>query len=143
MEEFRKKLKTRSLLLTILCCAAPLLYLTLLFFTKNSSEFAQGLSMGLLTSIEVCSLIGLTEALVLLRNEKKLKEKYIQTNDERNKNIQKETASKCLAFSIYGTGIAAIVAGFFDIKICTTLTLVMVFNALVFIAVNIYYKKKM
>lgn len=143
MEEFRKKLKNRSMILLMLCCFAPILFAVLWFITKGASDFARGLSMGLLTSIEVCSIIGLVEALVLLRNEKSLKKKYIALTDERNKAIEKETALKFLPVSTYGIGFAAVAAGFFDIKICMTLTAVMMFNLLVFLALKLYYMKKM
>ncbi|MBR6069484.1 MAG: hypothetical protein IKP78_02680 [Ruminococcus sp.] len=143
MEVFRKKLKNRSMILLMLCGFAPILFVVLWFITKGASDFARGLSMGLLTSIEVCSIIGLVEALVLLRDEKKLKEKYIALTDERNKAIEKETAFKFLPVSTYGIGFAAVAAGFFDIKICITLTAVMMFNLLVFLALKLYYMKKM
>lgn len=143
MEDFRKKLKIRSTVLLIICGLAPALYIALRLITKGASDFAQGLSIGLLTSIEVCSIIGLVEALVLLRNEKSLKEKYIAVTDERNKAIEKETTLKFLPVSTYGIGFAAVAAGFFDIKICITLTAVMLFNLLVFLALKAYYMKKM
>ena len=143
MEEFRKKLKNRSMMLLMFCAAAPALYFTLRFLTKGATEFAQGLSMGILTSLEVCAIIGMVEAFALLRNEKKLKEKYIAYTDERNKAIEKETAIKFLPVSTYAIGLAAVAAGFFDIKICTTLTAVLLFNLLVFLALKFYYMKKM
>lgn len=143
MEEFRKKLKTRSMILLILCCLAPALYIVLWLITKGASDFAQGLSMGILTSIEVCSIIGLVEALALLRNEKSLKEKYIAMTDERNKAIEKETALKFLPVSTYAIGFAAVAAGFFDIKICITLTAVLMLNLLIFLALKLYCMKKM
>ncbi|MDO4863978.1 MAG: hypothetical protein Q4A05_07400 [Ruminococcus sp.] len=143
MEEFRKKLKNRSMILLLLCGFAPILFVTLWFITKGASDFAQGLSMGILTSIEFCSIVGLVEALVLLRDEKKLKEKYIASTDERNKAIEKETASKFLPVSTYAIGFAAVAAGFFDIRICMTLTAVLLFNLFVFLALKGYYMKKM
>ncbi|MCR5708521.1 MAG: hypothetical protein K6G82_09625 [Ruminococcus sp.] len=143
MEDFRKKLKNRSLILISILLAAPAAFSALYFLTSGVSDFAKGLSLGIFTSIEVCSVIGLIEAIVLLRDEKKLKEKYIALTDERNKAIEKETASKFLPVSTYGIGFAAVAAGFFDIKICITLTAVMMFNLLVFLALKAYYMKKM
>ena len=131
------------MILLMLCCFAPILFVVLWFITKGASDFARGLSMGLLTSIEVCSIIGLVEALILLRNEKSLKEKYIALTDERNKAIEKETAFKFLPVSTYGIGFAAVAAGFFDIRICMTLTAVLMFNLFVFLALKGFYMKKM
>lgn len=143
MEDFRKKLKNRSLLLISILLAAPAAFSALCFLTNGVSDFARGLSLGIFSSIEVCSIIGLIDTIVTLCDEKKLKEKYIALTDERNKAIEKETASKFLPVSTYGIGFAAVAAGFFDIRICMTLTAVLMFNLFVFLALKGFYMKKM
>lgn len=143
MEEFRKKLKNRAMILISILLAAPAAFSALYFLTNGVSDFAKGLSLGIFASIEVCSVIGLIDTIVTLRDEKKLKEKYIALSDERNKAIEKETASKFLPVSTYSIGFAAVAAGFFDIRICMTLTAVLMFNLLVFLALKGFYMKKM
>lgn len=143
MEEYRKKAKTRFTLLTMVCCSSLTVYFALCFLTRDASDFAKGLSVGLLSAVEICSVFGLVKTFKLMHNEEYLKKMYIEENDERNKEIKKETACKSNLITTYGIGFAAVIAGFFDIKICIALTAVLSFNLFVLLIVNAYYRKKM
>jgi hypothetical protein len=143
MENYRKKIKKRLTLLSMVCCASLPIYFVLCYLTKNESPFAQGLIIGVLSSIEICSVVGFFKTYRLMHNEEWLKKAYIEENDERNKEIQKETACKSNMITTYGIGLAAVIAGFYDIKICITLTAVLSFNLFVIMLVNVYFRKKM
>ena len=143
MEEFRKKVETRLRVYTIICCGSLGLYFTLRFLTKGASDFAQGLTMGVLCGMEFVAVFNLVRMLAATRNEEKLREMYINETDERNCAIQKATSQKSAAISMVGTAVAAIVAGFFDAKICMTLVAVLLVSALITVIVNAYYNKKM
>lgn len=143
MEDFRKKVEWRFKLDTMVCLCSLALYFMLKFLTKGASDFAQGISMGVFIGMELVAVYNLARTFTALRNEEKLKEMYINETDERNIAIQKETSQKGSIISTVGTAIAAIAAGFFDEKICFSLSAVLLFSALVTIIVNAYYKRKM
>lgn len=143
MEEFRKKVESRLRFYTTLCLCSLAIYFALNFFTKGASDFAQGLTMGIFCGMELVAVYNLARMFAAVRNEEKLKEMYINETDERNIAIQKETSQKASTISMLGTAMAAVVAGFFDEKICFSIGAVLLFSALVTIIVNAYYKRKM
>ncbi len=143
MEKFRKKIEWRLKFYTTICLCSLALYFGLMHLTKGASDFAQGLTMGVLCGTELVAVYNLVRMFIAVRNEEKLKEMYIQETDERNAAIRKETSQKGSAISMMGTAMAAIVVGFFDETICITLVAVLLFSALVNIIINVYYSRKM
>ena len=143
MEAFKKKLKTQQLLSTMVLTSSLAVYFLLRFLTKDVSDFAQGLTTGFWIAIEVLALVNTVRLLVTLRNEEEIKKLYIQEKDERNIAIQQETSQKSAVINVIVLGLAVLVAGFFDIKVSVTLFVVLSVSALITIAVNLYYRKKM
>lgn len=143
MDNFRKKVECRFKLYTMVCLFSLALYFILTFRTKGASDFAQGVALGVFVGMEFVAVYNLARTYAALHNEEKLKEMYIKETDERNIAIGKETSQKGLTISTMGTSIAAIVASFFDEKICFSLVSILLFSALVTIIVNAYYKRKM
>lgn len=143
MEGFRKKVEKRLQVYTMLCCGSLVLYIALKFLTRGISDFAQGLTMGVLVGLETVAVFHLVRLFAAVHNEDKLRNMYINETDERNLTIQKETSRKSSAICFVGMAIAAIVAGFFDEKICITLVSVSVLSALINIVISAYYNKKM
>lgn len=143
MEAFKKKLKTQQLLSTMVLTSSLAIYFLLRFLTKDVSDFAQGLTTGFWIAIEVLALVNTVRLLVTLRSEEEIRKLYIQEHDERNCAIQKETAQKSGVISVIVLGMAVLVTGFFDIKVSITLFAVLSVDALITIAVNLYYRKKM
>lgn len=143
MEEFRKKVRKRSIIYSVLCCFSLIIYLVLKFLTKDTSDFSQGLAMGVWIGLEIVAVVNVTRMSAALKDEKKLKEMYIRETDERNLEIQRLTAQKSYTISTTGIAVAAIVAGFFDFRICIALCFSLLFSSLVTLIVNAYYNKKM
>lgn len=143
MEEFREKVKTRFKIYNLICISSLALYFVLNYLTKGAGDFAQGLTMGIFCGSELVAVYNLVRILIALRSEEKLKEMYIQETDERNAAIQKETSRKSSAISAFVTAMAALAAGFFDEKICFVLASVLFVNALIYVAVNTYFRQKM
>lgn len=143
MEDFRKKVEKRFKLYATVCINSLALYFALIFLTKGASDFAQGISMGVFIGMEFVAVYNLAASYTALHNDKKLKTMYINETDERNIAIAKETSQKGSIISMVGTAMATIAAGFFDKKICFTLCVVFLFNTLVTLIVNLYYKRKM
>ncbi|MBR0528654.1 MAG: hypothetical protein IJJ76_02685 [Ruminococcus sp.] len=143
MEEFRKKVHKRVVIDSLICGNAILLYMALLFFTKGASEFGQGISIGLFCGFEIVAVYTLAKNFTALYNDDRLKEMYINENDERYLAIAKETSQKSSLITVILTALAAVAAGFFDVKICLTLVAALLLSAVVNIIVNIYFNKRM
>ncbi|HCJ40838.1 hypothetical protein [uncultured Ruminococcus sp.] len=143
MEEFRKKVHKRVVIDSLICGNAILLYMALLFFTKGASEFGKGISIGLFCGFEIVAVYTLAKNFTALHNDDRLKEMYINENDERNLAIAKETSQKSSLITVILTALAAVAAGFFDVKICLTLVAALLLSAVVNIIVNIYFNKRM
>ncbi|MBP3797723.1 MAG: hypothetical protein J6I46_08130 [Ruminococcus sp.] len=143
MEEFRKKVHKRVVIDSLICGNAILLYMALLFFTKGASEFGKGISIGLFCGFEIVAVYTLAKNFTALYNDDRLKEMYINENDERNLAIAKETSQKSSLITVILTALAAVAAGFFDVKICLTLVAALLLSAVVNIIVNIYFNKRM
>ena len=143
MEEFKKKIRRRQLIFNMICLSSLAVYFGLQFLTKDVSDFARGLTMGVWCGVEFVAMFNSIRLLIILKNEEKLKELYIQEHDERNIAIQKETSQKGFFITMMAMAIAAIVAGFFNVTVCTTLFFTMTGSAIIVIAVNLYYRNKM
>lgn len=143
MEDFKKKIKFRFQLCTMYTCSGTMLYFLLQRLTENVPDFSKGMLTGLLVGGDLLAVFYMIRCFVLLHDEKKLKEAYIKSADERNKEISKETMRTASVISLMCTGLAIIVTGFFSKVIATTLFAEMTASALITVIVNIFYKKKM
>lgn len=143
MEEYRKKVELRLRICTMICGCSGVIYMAFNFFTKGAGDFAKGLTSGVFVGMMVVAIFNLTKYGIALKNEEELKKMYIRETDERNIAIQKETSQKGSAITLFCSGLGAIVAGFFDEKVCITIVAVTLFGALVNLALNVYYNKKM
>lgn len=143
MEDFKKKLTRKYRLVTSFCCCALLIYFGLMRFVKGADDFAVGLVSGMYSGIMIVSIFNLARIHKALHNEEKLKEMYINETDERNITIGKETAKTSTLISLMVTALAVIVSGFFNPVISMTLGISIMAEAVITIAVQCYYKKKM
>lgn len=143
MEDFKKKVEKRALISTILCSSSLAVYFALRFLTKNADDFGQGLAMGVWVGLELDALVNTVRMFATLKSEKALKALYIKENDERNKAIERETSQKSIIISSVGIAAGAIVSGFFDVKVCAVLCVVLAFIALVITCMRAYYNKTM
>lgn len=143
MEEFRRKYENRFKVTSIMCCILPAAFFAARHFSRNTSDFAQGLVHGLFVALMVAAIAGCTIMGVTLRNEEQLKKKYIEENDERNAEIAKKTMQTSSLITVYLTAIAVIVSGFFSEIVSITLCIDVMVGAIITVAVKTYYKKKM
>lgn len=143
MEDFRKKVQTRLGINSMLCLSSIAIYFALNFLTKNSDDFARGLSMGVFCGLEIVAVFNTIRLLITLRSEEKLREMYIKENDERIRAIERMTAQKGFIISIIGMALGAIVAGFFDVRVCLALVGALFFSSVVTLCARAYYNKNM
>lgn len=87
MEKFKKIIQFRFQLCTMYMCSGTMLYFLLQRLTENVPDFSKGMLTGLLVGGDLLALVYMIRCFVLLRDEKKLKEAYIKSKDERNNEI--------------------------------------------------------
>ncbi|MBQ9808716.1 MAG: hypothetical protein IJM55_07595 [Ruminococcus sp.] len=143
MEEFRRKLKTKRMVLTMFCMSGLCIYFALNWLTDGVPDFARGLIMGIFVGMEVAAVYYAVRLTVLLSSEDKLKEEYIKENDERNAAIQKETARTASVISLMLAALASVAAGFFQPVVSMTLAADILAGAIITVLVQAYYNKKM
>lgn len=143
MEDFKKKLTQKYRLIAGFCCCAVCIYFGLMRFTTTANDFAQGLLNGMFSGIMIVSIFNLARIHRALHNEEKLKQMYINETDERNIAISKETMKTSSVVSLMATALAVIISGFFNPVISMTLGISIMADAVITIAVQCYYNKKM
>ena len=143
MENFKKKIKFRFQLCTMYMCSGTMLYFLLQRLTENVPDFSRGMLTGLLVGGDLLALVYMIRCCVLLRDEKKLKEAYIKSKDERNNEISKETMRTASVITLMCTSLAIIITGFFSITVSMTLFIDLTVSTLIVLLVNAFYKKKM
>lgn len=143
MENFKKKIKFRFQLCTMYMCSGTMLYFLLQRLTENVPDFSKGMLTGLLVGGDLLALIYMIRCCILLRDEKKLKEEYIKSTDERNNEISKDTMRTASVITLMCTSLAIIITGFFSITVSMTLFIDLTVSTLIVLLVNAFYKKKM
>lgn len=143
MENFKKKLTRKYRLITVFYCCATIMYLALKHFTATVNDFSEGLVCGMYIGIMIVSVFSFMKIHTALHNEKKLREMYIRETDERNIAIGKETMKTASLVMLMATALAVIVFGFFNPVISMTLGISVMAEAVITVAVQSYYNKKM
>ena len=143
MEKFKKIIQFRFQLCTMYIGSGTTLYFVLQRLIENIPDFSKGMLTGLLVGGDLLALIYMIRCFILLRDEKKLKEAYIKSKDERNNEISKETMRTASVITLMCTGLAIIITGFFSITVSMTLFADLTVSTLIVLLVNAFYNKKM
>ena len=156
MELFREKLKVQNLAIAM-CC----FILAMFSFLAAAGEagiigFMQpatgdshwqsmwrGLVMGMAVGILIVMIAFLIRNILALKDEKRLKKLYVETNDERE--IQIWTAARSTAMQLFlmiGV-VAAIVAGYFSMTVSITIIVCMFLQSITGFFCMLYYRIKL
>lgn len=145
-KDYREILKKRIYLFyTFILLGGITLILSYIFSngkTAYLSPFLSGLYTGIGVGLFVCGIAFLIKTKKILKDEKKLKEKKLEEQDERNKTIAQKTMSTTgivLLFSIY---LGLIVSGIFNMIVFWTLWVLVMVYFIIFFICYIYYKNK-
>ena len=131
------------LICTMICCSGLGIYFGISALTQGASDFARGLTAGVLCGLEVTAVFNLVRLFMISHDDEKLKQLYITETDERNISIEKESAKKSQLIIMFGIAVADIVFGYFDETVAKVLSTVLMLSAVVTIAVRKYYDTKM
>lgn len=145
MEQFRKKLKTRLVLL----CAVLLLFVAILLYNqfgapdtlKNSLAFS--FQCGFSASGSLVLVFWLMKYRVALKDEAKLRLLYNEENDERMSAIRAKAGIPMVLILSLTLVLAGMVIGYWNATVFVVLIGVALFQLLVNLGVKLYYKVKM
>ena len=143
MEEFRKKLEIKVKIFAILGALLSVVIFSLKIFFKDANDYSQGTVLGFCMGSAVVYIFYIVRNAAVLKDEKKLRELYIETTDERNIAIAKEVMSTSYAFSLLMIVAACVISGFFSEIVSLTLGAVIIALSLIRLLVGIYYKRTM
>ncbi len=143
MEEFRNTLKKQLKVYVFICCIFPSVMIAAKAIFKNAGDFAHGLVLGVCVGSMLVALIFLVRNYTALHDEEKFKKLYIELTDERNVSIGKETMKTASTVCAVVTGLASIVSGFINEAVSITLAANLIVSAVITLAVQMYYKKKL
>lgn len=156
MELFREKLKVQNLAIAM-CCFILAIFSFLAAAgqagiigfmepaTDNShwQSMWRGIVTGMSFGIMIVMITFLIRNVLALKDEKKLKKLYVETNDERE--IQIWTAARSTAMQLFlmvGV-VAAIVAGYFSMTVSITIIACMFLQSITGFFCMLYYRIKL
>lgn len=156
MELFREKLKVQNLAIAM-CCFILAIFSFLAAAgqagiigfmepaTDNShwQSMWRGIVTGMSFGIMIVMIAFLIRNILALKDEKKLKKLYVETNDERE--IQIWTAARSTAMQLFlmvGV-VAAIVAGYFSMTVSITIIACMFLQSITGFFCMLYYRIKL
>ena len=156
MELFRDKLKMQNLVIAICCfILAVFSFLAaagqagIIGFMEPATDNThwqsmwRGIITGMSFGIMIVMIAFLVRNILALRDEKKLKKLYVETNDERE--IQIWTAARSTAMQLFlmvGV-VAAIVAGYFSMTVSITIIACMFLQSMTGLFSMLYYRIKL
>jgi len=147
MEQYKDKLKKRLFFLTS-CLILYIVANCVMYVyvgTKgnvNITNFIQGFQFGIGFVVMALFVYHITNYVSALRNEKKLKNIYIEETDERKLMIYQKSGSAGMTFAIGGLAGASVLAGYYDTTIFFTLLGACFFVATIRAVLKLYYQNK-
>ncbi len=140
MEKFKQQLRRRIFNVGIYCGIVIILNILAIFFNLESlaAAFASGVCWGL-GAVMMFYVIKYRAA---LKNEEKLKELFIEENDERQKLIDAKIGRTGIVISAMFLLLAMVISNFFNQTVFYTLLAAVMFIVLVQLVLKFYYNKK-
>lgn len=147
LETYKKTLAQRQVivgcgLIFISVCVLVINYFFGGIVGDHVPDFIHGFQLGLFTGLELLMVFYVVKLIRAQKNDDRLRKMYISEHDERSASIRLHTFATSGVVSLVLIAFAAIVAGFFDEKICLTLIVVLIVEAYIKLPFKIYYSKK-
>lgn len=145
MDKFKIKVETRKNALSLVAAATILIYVGLIFYRGGLPalpSFIKGFHTGAFIGVEVAVAYFLVRYIKASKNEAELKKQFIEENDERSVTILQNAGTLSVAIILISLGIASMIAGFFNTMIFYTLLTCLLFVLIVFLALWMYYARK-
>ena len=145
MELFKKKLKTRIVLL----CAVLLMFVAILIYNQFGASdtlkdsLAFSFQCGFSAAGSLVLVFWLVKCRAALQDETKLRLLYNQENDERMKAIRAKAGIPMVLILSLALVLGGMVIGYWSETVFVVLICVALFQLLVSLGVKLYYKVKM
>ena len=156
MELFRDKLKMQNLVIAICCfILAVFSFLAaagqagIIGFMEPATDNThwqsmwRGIITGMSFGIMIVMIAFLVRNILALRDEKKLKKLYVETNDEREIQIWTAARSTAMQLFLMVGMVAAIVAGYFSMTVSITIIVCMFLQSMTGLFCMLYYRIKL
>ncbi|GAA0772332.1 hypothetical protein GCM10008908_18370 [Clostridium subterminale] len=146
-KDYKKVLKKRfSLLYIVVILGVATIAISFIFSNGKYDylpDFLNGFYTGIGAALITIGLIFIIKIKNILKDEKKLKEKRLEEQDERNQMItQKAIYSSAIILNIL-VYIGLMISGIFNLAIFWTLWIVLVVFMVTFVILQVYYSKKL
>ncbi|MGO4732361.1 hypothetical protein [Paenibacillus sp. 2KB_22] len=145
MDKYKIKVETRKNALSLVAVVTILIYVGLIFYRGGLPDlpsFIKGFHTGAFIGVEVVITYFLVRYIKASKNEAELKKQFIEENDERSVTILQSAGTLSVAIILISLGIASVIAGFFNPMIFYTLLTCLFFVLIVFLALWMYYARK-
>lgn len=109
---------------------------------QHVRDFMNGFPIGVFSAFIAVMLLTISRYRRALKDETALKALYIREHDERERMINTKIGGAGYTVVLGSVALAAIILGFFNTTIGTTLIAVAVFMALLKLGLKLYYYKK-
>jgi len=146
-KDYKEVLKKRiSLLYIVVILGVTTIAISFIFSNGKYDylpDFLSGFYTGIGAALITIGLIFIIKIKNILKDEKKLKEKRLEEQDERNQMItQKSIYSAAIILNILAY-IGLMIAGIFNLVVFWTLWIVLVVFMVTFVILQVYYSKKL
>lgn len=146
MKNYKEHLQIRTNILSVAIIVVAAAFFTLNFYRNQLPElpsFIKGFHQGAFIGFSLYTVYLIGKHWRVRKDEKALKEMYINENDERTALIFRNAGLLGLPITLSGLCIASIVAGFFSIAVFFALMSALVFILAVHVVLWEYYSKKL
>lgn len=117
MENYKEKIRIKTLWISVITTCSVIINLILLFNQNNLPkvpDFIKGFQTGAFCGVELILVFYIARNLASMRNEKALKKLYIEENDERTIMIMQKTGAMGMSICNIALALATVIAGFFN-----------------------------
>ena len=156
MDTFREKIKVQNMAIGM-CCSILAIFSLLAAageagfvgfmqpVTDNShwQSMWRGMTMGMAVGIIIVMVAFLIRNILALKDEKKLRKLYVESNDEREIKIWTAARSTAMQIFLMVGVVAAIVAGYFSMTVGITIIACMFLQSITGFFCMLYYRLKL
>lgn len=147
MEEFRKKLIKQRKFYFILAIMSAIFYIVVNIYNNSDLnsldyKFLNGSRTGFIAGLFGISIANFISLGKCLKDDEKLKKRYIEQSDERTKDITIKASSATFTIMIILSAIAVFVSSFYNATVYYTILVSALASYIIYALSYLYYNKK-
>ena len=118
------------------------IFIAVNLFVNHGSDYTSSLNIGFISGLTAVMFFNILKIRKALKNEKILKQMYVQENDERNLYVMMTASKMALTATIIISAMAGVIASYFNKTVCITLYTVTTAIAIIYLCITAYANKK-